>query len=153
MLLDYALVFVISISILVPNSIITVTGQTVAEQLTKLLHEGNFLYTQKKYDQALTSFKKVLGIDSNNTFAMDRIGLILHNLGREKDSIQYFDKSLSIDPNNTSTLNKMGLALGILGNHTSAIEFFDKALSIDPNSMDAYVNALLLAFLENIEPL
>jgi tetratricopeptide (TPR) repeat protein len=97
----FVCVLIITISILVPKLITPVTGQTPAEQLTKLLHEGNFLYTQKKYDQALTLFKKVLALDTNNTFAMDRIGLILHNLGREKESIQYFEKSLSIDPNNT----------------------------------------------------
>ena len=135
----YAWVFIITISILVPKPIITVTGQTTAEQLTKLLYEGNFLYTLKKYDEALKSFKKILALDSNNTFAMDRIGLILYNLGKEKDAITYFDKSLTIDPNNTSTLNSKGLALGILGNHTAAIDLFDKALSIDFNSLDAYV--------------
>lgn len=63
----YTLVFVITISILVPKPIIAVTGQTNAEQLTKLLHEGNFLYAQKKYDEALKSFKKMLALDSNNT--------------------------------------------------------------------------------------
>jgi tetratricopeptide (TPR) repeat protein len=136
----YTWVFIITISILVPKPIITVTGQTSAEQLTKLMHEGNFLYTQKKFDQALKSFEKVLALDSNNTFAMDRIGLILHNLGNDKDAIRYFDKSLAIDPNNTATLNNKGLALGILGNHTAALDLFDKVLSIDPNSTDAYIN-------------
>ena len=133
----YAWVFIITISILVPKPIIAVAGQTSAEQLTKLLHEGNFLYTQKKYDEALKSFKNILALDSNNTFAMDRIGLILYNLGKEKDAIKYFDKSLAIDPNNTATLNSKGLARGILGNHTAALDSFDKALLIDPNSLDA----------------
>ncbi|HET7241766.1 MAG TPA: tetratricopeptide repeat protein, partial [Nitrososphaeraceae archaeon] len=99
----FVCVLIITISILVPKLITPVTGQTPAEQLTKLLHEGNFLYTQKKYDQALKSFKKMLALDSTNTFAMDRIGLILYNLGNVKDAIAYFDKSLAIDPNNTAT--------------------------------------------------
>jgi tetratricopeptide (TPR) repeat protein len=132
----YALVFVITISILVPKPIIAVTAQTTAGQLTKLLQEGNFLYMQKKYDEALKSFKKMLALDSNNTFAMDRIGLILYNLGNVKDAITYFDKSLAIDPNNTATLNTKGLALGIIGNHTAALDSFDKAILIDPNSLD-----------------
>ena len=136
----FVCIIIISISILVPKPIITVIGQTVAEQLTKLLHEGNFLYAQKKYDEALKSFKKVLALDSKNTFAMDRTGLILYNLGNVKDAITYFDKSLAIDPNNTATLNSKGLALGIIGNHTAALDSFDKALLIDPNSLDAYVN-------------
>jgi len=85
-----ACVFIITISILIPKPIIAVTGQTPAEQLTKLLHEGNFLYTQKKYDQALKSFKKMLALDSTNTIAMDRIGLILYNLGNVKDAISTF---------------------------------------------------------------
>jgi hypothetical protein len=59
----YAWVFIITISILVPKPIIAVTGQTTAEQLTKLLHEGNFLYMQKKYDEALKSFKKMLALE------------------------------------------------------------------------------------------
>ena len=67
-------------------------------------------------------------MDSNNTFAMDRVGLILYNLGKENEAIKYFDKSLAIDPNNTATLNSKGLALGILGNHTAAIDLFDKAV-------------------------
>jgi len=107
----YASVFIITISILIPKPIIIVAGQTTAEQLTKLLYEGNFLYTQKKYDQALKSFEKVVALDSNNTFAMDRIGLILYNLGNVKDAIKYFDKSLAIDQNNTGTLNSKGLQL------------------------------------------
>jgi len=147
----FVCVLIITISILVPKLITPVTGQTPAEQLTKLLHEGNFLYTQKKYDQALKSFKRVLSVDSNNTFAMNRVGLILYNLGKENEAIKYFDKSLAIDPNNTATLNSKGLALGILGNHTAAIDLFDKALSIDPNSLDAYVNkGTALGFLEKI---
>jgi len=85
-----ACVFIITISILIPKPIIAVTGQTPAEQLTKLLHECNFLYTQKKYDQALKSFKKMLALDSTNTIAMDRIGLILYNLGNVKDAISTF---------------------------------------------------------------
>ena len=114
---------IITSSILVPILIPTATAETLAEQLTKLLGEGNFLYTQNKYNQALETFENVLALDSNNTFAMDRIGTILYNVGKVNDSMTYFDKSLVADPNNTGTLNKKGLVLVTLGNHTASVRF------------------------------
>ena len=112
-----------------PRTITTTDGQT-SEQLTKLLHEGNYLYTQRQYEQALKSFENVLALDSNNSFAMDKIGVILFDMGYVNAGLAYFDKSLELESNNTWTLISKGRALGLLGNYSGAIEYFDTALRI-----------------------
>ena len=96
----FVCIFIITFSV-VPKSITLATGQTCAEQLTKLFHEGNFLYTQREYEQALKSFEDVLALDSNNSFAMNKIGVILFDMGYVDASLAYFDRSLEVEPNNT----------------------------------------------------
>ena len=109
--------FIIAFSVF-PRTITTTAGQTSAEQLTKLFHEGNFLYTQREYEQALKSFEAVLALDSNNSFAMNKIGVILFDMGYVDASLAYFDRALEVEPNNTWTLITKGRALGLLGNYS-----------------------------------
>jgi tetratricopeptide (TPR) repeat protein len=57
----------------------------------------------------LEAFQNVLAIDSNNTYALDRVGgLLLFNDGNEKEAIKYFDRSLAIAPGNIMTLKSEG---------------------------------------------
>lgn len=113
----FVCMFIFAFSVF-PRTITTTFGQTSAEQLTKLFHEGNFLYTQREYQQALKSFQDVLSLDSNNTFAMNKIGVILFDMGQIDASLAYFDRSLAVESNNTWTLITKGRALGLLGNYS-----------------------------------
>ena len=115
----FVCMFIFAFSVF-PRTITTTDGQT-SEQLTKLLHEGNYLYTQRQYEQALKSFENVLALDSNNSFAMDKIGVILFDMGYVNAGLAYFDKSLELESNNTWTLISKGRALVLLGNYSGAI--------------------------------
>ena len=125
----FVCIFIIAFSVF-PRTITTTDGQTSAEQLTKLLHEGNYPYAQRQYEQALKSFENVLALDSNNSFAMDKIGVILFDMGHVNAGLAYFDRSLEVESNNTWTLITKDRALGLLGNYSEAIEYFDTALGM-----------------------
>jgi tetratricopeptide (TPR) repeat protein len=71
------------------------------------------LKKKNEYGKALDAFQKVLLLDSNNTYALDRVGLLHFNSGNEQEAIKYFDRSLAIAPCNIMTLNNKGLAVGI----------------------------------------
>ncbi|MBW9223743.1 tetratricopeptide repeat protein [Methanothermococcus sp. SCGC AD-155-E23] len=62
----------------------------------KWLSEGDILYEQGRYEEALEYFDKVLEINPNCADAWSRKGLTLARLGRYEEAIRCFDKSLSI---------------------------------------------------------
>jgi len=62
----------------------------------KWLSEGDILYEQGRYEEALECFNKVLEINPNCADAWSRKGLTLARLGRYEEAIRCFDRSLSI---------------------------------------------------------
>jgi tetratricopeptide (TPR) repeat protein len=98
-----------------------------------LIDNGNALYNQSNYIQAIQYFDKALAIEPNNDDALYDKGAALNQLGNYTQAIPYLDKALAIEPNYTGALEDKGAALNQLGNYTQAIPYLDKALAIEPN--------------------
>jgi tetratricopeptide (TPR) repeat protein len=75
----------------------------------KMIQNGIFLFNQRKYDDAIKAFDKVLGFEPNNTYVLNQKGVALYILGKNEEAVKVFDESLAIDPNNTRALNSKGL--------------------------------------------
>ena len=107
---------------------------TNTSSVDELIYEGDSLFNQGKYEEAITYFDKVLASDANDTDTLYYKGISLESLGKHDEAITYFDKVLSLDPNNADTLTYKGISLESLGKHDEAITYFDKVLSLDPNN-------------------
>jgi tetratricopeptide (TPR) repeat protein len=105
-----------------------------------LIDNGNALYNQSNYIQAIQYYDKALAIDPNNDDALYSKGAALNQLGNYTQAIPYLDKALAIEPNDKIALAHKGAALIGLSNYKQAILYLDKALAIDPKDKFALYN-------------
>ncbi|HYL67329.1 MAG TPA: tetratricopeptide repeat protein [Nitrosopumilaceae archaeon] len=113
------------------------TPAPISQQLYK---QGNALFDQGKYQDAISYYNKTLGIDPANINALYNTALALDRLNNTNDAISYYDKVLAITPNDTDSLNNKGVDLANLGKYDEAISSYDKVLAINPSDTDALYN-------------
>jgi superkiller protein 3 len=100
--------------------------------------KGNALGRLGRYEEAITSYKNALSMQSDYHSAWNNRGLALKNLGRYEEAIASYDKAIEIQPDYRSAWNNRGIALKNLGRYEEAIDSYDKALEIQPDSHFAW---------------
>jgi Tfp pilus assembly protein PilF len=123
------------------------TNSSSSADVSTLVNQGDALFNQGNYTQAIQYYDKALDIDPNDINVLSSKGNALNDNGNYTRAIQSFDKVLAINPKDISALNGKGNALSGQGNYTQAIQYYDKAtqavqyydkaLDIDPNYKDA----------------
>ena len=88
----------------------------------------------------LELYDRVIGIDPNDTDAINNKGLVLSDLDQYDEAIMLYDKAIGIDPNHTAAISNKGIALSELRQYDEAIKLYDKVIGIDPNYTDAIAN-------------
>jgi tetratricopeptide (TPR) repeat protein len=66
--------------------------------LESLINEGNVLYAQTKYDEAIACYDRILEVDPNYYFAWGNKGLALDNLAKYDEAIACYDRVLDLHP-------------------------------------------------------
>ena len=92
------------------------TSNSTATSVDTIIERADNLDNQKRYDEAIPYWQKVLAINSTNINALNSIANDLDNLKRYDEAIAYYDKVLAIDPNNRIALNSRANDLDILKN-------------------------------------
>ena len=167
--LFYILIFILSVSWVIPN-----VGAAVTKTTYDWNKEGYSLFNASRYSEALDAFNKSLSIDPNDAIVWYNKGLTLGRLDRYSEALDAFNKSLLINPkdgdswyekgyaltylgryseasdtqniaivinrNNTNAWNNKGYALAHLGRYQDALDAYDHALSIDQNNTIAWNN-------------
>jgi len=127
-------------------------GRSTSQNVVTLTSEGNALYSQGQYDEALQAFDKAIEIGPQYSPAWHGKGWTLENLGRYEEALQAFDKAIEIDPQYTLAWDGKGWALNSLGRFEEALQAFDKAIEISPQYGDAWYGkgwVILVQGLEN----
>jgi len=110
-----------------------------------LLGMARSLGEQKKYEQALEIFDRLVKqFPEDVTIRADR-ALTLFNMGRTEEAIQGYEDALRIDPQDSQVLNDLGLVYQGIREYSKAIEMFLKAIEIDRN-LDAEENHAVLLY-------
>lgn len=78
-------------------------------------NKGNALDDQKKYEEAIKCFDKLIELDPNNARVWYYKGVLLYKLGKYEEAIKCFDKTLQINPNYADTKTAKENALKALG--------------------------------------
>ena len=98
-----------------------------------LLHEGQLMQSEKRYEDSLEIFNKLLAINPKDKLVLSNIGSVLLDLGKYEKAIKTFDKVLEINSKDEFALKMIGGALLNLDRYEEALDFFKKNLLINPN--------------------
>ena len=91
-------------------------------------------------NQALVCLGKALKINPNSARTNFAKALVLIDLDRMKESVEFMDNALQIDPENKRILDFKGGTVAQLGMLEESVECFEKLIQIDPNNLKAWYN-------------
>ena len=97
---------------------------------------GKGCYKKGEYDQAVTEFRKALGIQPRYADIRNYLGLALLAAGHAEDAIDEFEAALEINPNFVAAMVNAGEACVALGDKTQAAQYYQAALALDPDQAD-----------------
>jgi TonB family protein len=102
--------------------------------------EGNTLFLDKKYAEAIEAFGKALAENAQDAKSYRNRGIVYQHLNDYHKAIEDFDRALALDAQDAVTLNQRGIVYFQLQDSQKAIADFTKALAIDPKLAAAYNN-------------
>ncbi|MBF0447725.1 MAG: tetratricopeptide repeat protein [Magnetococcales bacterium] len=105
-----------------------------------LLQQALRFHQSSQIDEALSLYKKILEVESNNAIALTNISVILHNQGKWDEAEQNNRKALLITPHNADLHNNLGLVLKDQGKVDEAITCYRKALELNPKMVNGHYN-------------
>lgn len=100
---------------------------------TEWYHEGENLYAQGKYEEAINAFDKAIEFDPKYIDAYYWKGLALNDLGRFEEALKAYDKATMLDSGDYRIWGAKGNTFYDLGRYEEAIKEYDKIIELHPN--------------------
>jgi tetratricopeptide (TPR) repeat protein len=105
-----------------------------------LIFNANNNVKQKRYNDAITLYKKALIYEPNNCKIIFNIAVNYLYQESYFNSIEYFHKAIKIDKNYLKAYINLGIAYKKNLRYTKALEIFNIALQLDTKDIDIYYN-------------
>jgi len=90
--------------------------------------KGLVFYDQRKYDKAITEFKKALEVNPNHYEAHFDLGMAYYSKGMIDESIKELKRAIEIDPNKAKAHYNIAFAYMANEDALTAIQKFEKAI-------------------------
>jgi len=125
---------------------IVLDSQKKAEESAKqsksseLFVEALNLANQKKYEEAVAIYKKILNLFPDNAEAFNNLGSSYTSLKRYMQAKESFISAIMLRPEYSDAHYNLGIIYRILDETTKAIDSYKKAIEHDSNHFDAYIN-------------
>ncbi|WP_068818204.1 tetratricopeptide repeat protein [Phormidesmis priestleyi] len=117
-------------------------------QCDLLLKLGLLFVAEQDYENAITSWEKLLAIKPDYHEAWCDRGVALSTLGRKEEAVQSYDRAVAIKPDDHKAWHMRGVALSALGRKEEAVQSYDRAVAIKPDDHEAwYIRGLVLSVL------
>ncbi len=110
-----------------------------SEAVSNLLGQGEILFYQKKYSEALKLYQSVLDTTPDNIEAKIKISIIYCETGEYEKSIRSNFKILETNPSFDRVLNNLGVVYEKMNSFQLALEKYTEAFNINPLE-EIYVN-------------
>ncbi len=108
--------------------------------LLALFKKGADFLGEKKYEEAIAEFKKVLKKDPQNIDVFTCLGAVYHIMGNAEQAIEAYQQAVTLGPDHVDNL----LQLGNLYIHNKQPEegkvLFEKVIAINERCSEAYIN-------------
>jgi len=101
---------------------------------------GVFRSTERDYRGAEEAFRKAIGMRPDWKWGYNQLGIVLHSIGRAKESEEMFRKAIALDPEWGRPHNDLAILLRLLGRLDEAEQEALRALELDPSSVAGYNN-------------
>jgi len=95
---------------------------------------ANYLYDQRRFQEAIPWYEKALALDPRNINARTDLGTAYFDLGKTDDAIAQYRKSLAEDPNHENTLFNM-VVVNMSGKRdpVAARQYLERLRKVNPN--------------------
>lgn len=102
------------------------------------LDEGNQLYNNAHYQQALKAYERAVQLDPGFAEAHDARGDALFSLNRSQEALAAYEQAIHLDANYAHAYEGKGNLLYNLKHYYEALEAYEQAIRLDPASASAY---------------
>jgi uncharacterized protein (TIGR02466 family) len=110
-------------------------GALVAYNVLGVALEG-----QRKFEEAVTWYRKALALNPGLAELHFNLGVVLHNLGRHDEAIASYKRAAALKPGLAVVHFNLGTVYQERNRPEEAAASFRKALAIDPNFFEAHGN-------------
>ncbi len=115
-------------------------GRLVFGTRGELLAEAVRQHRAGRLDEAITSYRGALALNSNDATIHANLGAALASRGLVEEAIASFERALAIKPDFVEACVNLGVALAAQNRSQEAAESFQRALAIKPNFAAAHCN-------------
>jgi len=106
----------------------------LADDPAALSDQADDLFTQKRYGEAITAYRKLLDLAPDNADTFNDLGLALHYAGRSAEALQVLEQGAARDAGFQRIWLTLGFVRVQLGRIDEARTAFETCLAIDPES-------------------
>lgn len=100
--------------------------------INKILTSGKLFYDGKRYEDALTCFKKVTKFDPKHFIAWNNLGAAYYALGELEEAQKTYEKVIELAPDHIDTLFNLGVLFKVQGKYDKAVDLFKKVSRLTP---------------------
>jgi tetratricopeptide (TPR) repeat protein len=115
------------------------------KNLKQALLKCDKLFFEKKYQNAIDEYEKLLEDHPNLQIILLRLASINQTIGNFKNAINYFIKASNLDIKNIELLNNIAHLYFHINDHSSAKNFYKKSLDLKKDQLviiDFYIDCL-----------
>lgn len=123
-----------------------------SDLLLRHYRQAETFANQKRFDEALREYQKVLALDANFAEAYSGMGFVYWKTGQIDDAIDAFQKALARNNHLLQAHAVMGILLSQRGRTTEAITHYKQAIDIDPQLSWLHSNLAELLWTQNQAP-
>jgi tetratricopeptide (TPR) repeat protein len=116
-----------------------------------LLFYANQLRQDKKYDESISAYNKVLGVAPDNTEALVTLAVLAYIQNKEKEAEAWVKKAEATGRIKRDDYARMAFFLLVANKNKESAGYYEKAIAISPSSFDSYQLACAYAKLNDVD--